>query len=109
MTSDGVTLQVSLSPADLRHAQPILEHQVRQLGGQVDRVTFTLDLHRSGGGRGRQWADRRPGMEKLLDELCSATKNAQVQEVDYSPGAVDAVRSALIDGSALPAKNYQIN
>ena len=45
-------LQINLGPIDLPHLIHILPHQIRQLGGQVDEILLTLDLHQS---RGSVW------------------------------------------------------
>jgi hypothetical protein len=102
----GVTLEITVAPTDLPHAIHVLPHQLRQWAGQVDEIQFTYDLHRSRGRFGDAAAERRPGMDALLADLCAQHPGAQVREVDYAPETVQAVAERFFGGGALPAKNH---
>ena len=104
--SRGVTLEITVAPTDLPHAVHVLPHQLRQWAGQVDEVQFTYDLHRSRGRFGDAAAERRPGMDALLSELCAQHPHAVVREVDYAPATVAAVAERYFGGGTLPAKNH---
>jgi hypothetical protein len=90
---DGVTLQISVAPADLPHAREILPHQLRQWAGQVDEVLFVLDL-----GQG----DERHGEIEVLLAEYSAARTALV---DYSPAAMREVRERFFGGRRVPIRD----
>ncbi len=102
-----VTLQINVAPTDLPHAVSVLPHQLRQWGGQVQEILFTLDLHRtSHGGRfGEAWEERRGPMEELLADLCSRHPHARVDTVDYGEPALRAVAEYFLDAPTMPAKD----
>src|SRR5436305_1470167 len=86
--AEAVCLQINVAPVDLPCARHTLPHQLRQWGGQVDRILLTLDTLPGGGRFGQEWSERRQGLEELLDSLCSRYPHARVQHVDYSAHAV---------------------
>jgi len=100
----GVTLQISLAPNDLPHAVHTVPHQLRQLGGQVDEIDLTLDLHRSGGRYGSEWEGQLPGLERFLEAIVDEWPRARVCRVDYSPAALHAVGEAFLGGVDVPLK-----
>jgi len=104
---NAVTLQISLAPTDLPHAQQILPHQLRQWGDQVDEVLFVVDLHRSRGKFAEGWNERLPGLRRLLDECCLAHGQARLIEVDYGEEMKAAVEAAFFGGHTMPAKDYR--
>jgi hypothetical protein len=102
---DGVTLQINLAPSDLPTVVHTLPHQLRQLGGQVNDIDLTLDLHRSSRGRfAEDWEERRPGMNRFLAEVVDQWPSARVCEVDYSEQARAAVNRAFLGGAEVPRK-----
>lgn len=104
--SAGVTLQISLAPTDLPHARYIVPHQLRVWAAQVDEILLTLDLHRSRGRFSAAWAERLPGMRRLLDELCAAYPQARVSEVDYAEVARRALAETFFGGARVPEKDW---
>ena len=100
----GVTLQINLAPNDLPTVIHTLPHQLRQLGGQVDEIVLTLDLHRSGGRYGEGWEGRQEGMEQFLAEIVDQWPSARVTEVDNSPEARAEVSKAFLGGVDVPLK-----
>lgn len=104
--SAGVTLQISLAPTDLPHARFIVPHQLRVWAGQVDEILLTLDLHRSRGRFSAAWAERLPGMRRLLAELCAEYPHARVSEVDYSEEARRQLAEAFFGGAQVPEKDW---
>ena len=66
------TLQINLAPTDLPHLIHILPHQIRQLGGQVDEILLTLDLHQSRGRFGAAWKERLPGFLDFVQQQSAA-------------------------------------
>jgi hypothetical protein len=105
--ASAVTLQINVAPTDLPHAVHVLPHQLRQWGGQVQEILFTLDLHRTphGGRFGEAWEERKDPMEKLLLDLCSEYPHAHVQTVDYGEQAMEAVGESFFGSSVMPAKD----
>jgi hypothetical protein len=104
--SAGVTLQINLAPTDLPHAIHIVPHQLRQWAGQVDEVLLTLDLHRSRGRFAAAWAERAPGMRRLIAELCAQYAHARVSEVDYSEDMRERLADAFFGGRRTPEKDW---
>jgi hypothetical protein len=86
-------LQISIHPLDIRHIAFTLEHQLRQWQGQVERVLLTIDTRRSLAGRyrGHQYEESLPRLMDYLDQVQSRHTDLQVEEVDYSEDARDAV------------------
>lgn len=104
--SAGVTLQISLAPTDLPHARYIVPHQLRVWAAQVDEILLTLDLHRSRGRFSAAWAERLPGMRRLLADLCADYPQARVSEVDYSEDARRQLAQAFFGGARVPEKDW---
>ena len=104
-SAHGVELQINLAPTDLPHARWLLPHQLRRWGGQVDSIQLTVDLLRSHGHYAAAWEERRPGLLRLLDDICRAEPRAHVVEVDYSTAARAAVAETYFGGVAAPAKD----
>lgn len=104
--SAGVTLQINLAPTDLPHASVIVPHQLRQWAGQVDDILLTLDLHRSRGRFSAAWAERLPGMRRLLADLCAQYPTARVCEVDYGEDARRQLAEAFFGGRRAPEKDW---
>jgi hypothetical protein len=100
----GVTLQISLAPNDLPTAVHTVPHQLRQLGGQVDEIDLTLDLHRSGGRYGHGWEGRQADMERFLEDVLDEWPSARVCRVDYSEKARAEVSQAFLGGVEVPLK-----
>jgi hypothetical protein len=102
-----VTLQINVAPTDLPHAVSVLPHQLRQWGGQVQEILFTLDLHRTahGGRFGEAWEERKDPMEALLQRLCDEYPSAHVSVVDYTDRTVRDVAESFLDEPLMPAKD----
>jgi hypothetical protein len=103
----GVTLQVSLAPADVPHAADVLPHQLRQWGGQVDEILCVLDLKRSGGRFAQGWRERVPRLIELVASLCQACPHARWIEVDYARDARQAVAERFFGGRHVPDKDFR--
>jgi hypothetical protein len=107
MSNDaGVTLQVSVAPSDTRYAGETIAHLLRQLGGQVQEVLFTIDTHRSGRGHVRDPEAER-ALEKLLAPLCARHPNARFVYVDYAPEVMAEVAEVYFGGRELPRKDFR--
>ena len=87
-------LQINIHPLDVDHASLMLEHQLRQWRGQVERVLLTLDTRRSRSGRyrGDQYEESLRRLMHHIEELRSRYVDLQVEEVDYSEDAREVVR-----------------
>ncbi len=102
----GVTLQVSVAPSDARYAGETIAHQLRQVGGQVQEVLFTIDTHRGGRG-GARGSQPEHALERMLEPLCARHPNARFIYVDYSPETMAQVGSAYFGGRELPLKDFK--
>lgn len=105
--ANPVTLQISLAPTDLPHAVDVVPHQLRQWGGQVDEVLFTVDLHRSSGKFAEGWHDRLPGLRALVEQLCGMYPHARTVDVDYRPETKVAVERIYFGGRPIPLKDHR--
>ena len=99
------TLQINLAPTDLPHLVHTLPHQIRQLGGQVDEILLTLDLHKSRGRYGTAWKERLPGFLAFLKQQAKAHAKIRTHEVDYSAGTVRTISEQFFGGKFIPPKD----
>jgi hypothetical protein len=102
---EGVTLQINLAPADLGHADETLAHQLKQWGGQVDEVVFSVESHRSEGRYGEDW-EQRERLQELLAGICGRHPEARVSTVDYSDETRDAIAREFFGGKRAPLKSH---
>lgn len=101
-----VTLEITVSPTDWRHAVEILPHQLRQWAGQVAEVQLTLNLAaRSGRYGGADRAALR-ALTDLLDDLCRRYPHARVAEVDYGAAARAEVAERFFAGRPVPERTH---
>jgi hypothetical protein len=98
-----VTLQISLSPADYRHAREILPHQVRQWRDQVAEILITADFHRSAGRFSTGWED---GRDRIAD-LAKSIPGARFVSVDYGAIASARVAAEFFEGGRIPKKDFR--
>ncbi len=103
MTPRPVTLQISLSPSDFRHACLLLEHQTRTWRPQVAEILICVDFHRSKGRFSANWSE---GREKIL-QLANSIEGARVETVDYGADAMSKVAAEFFDGREVPAKDFR--
>jgi hypothetical protein len=102
----GVTLQINLAPTDLPTAKHTVPHQLRVWGDEVDEVLLVLDLHRSPGRYGNAWAERLPGMRRLIEDILVRCAHARAIDVDYSKDVVERLSRIYCDGVRVPAKDH---
>jgi hypothetical protein len=107
VSSDPVTLQISLAPTDLPTAIHTVPHQLRQWADQVDEILLTVDLHRSRGRFAEGWEERLPGLRRLIDDCCARYPHARSLDVDYGTEAQQAVASTFFGGQSVPLKDYR--
>ena len=103
-----VAMQINIYPMDFRHAEHLLEHQIRIWGPMVDRIVITVDTHRSRSGRyrGRQYLEYQAALRKLLSEFAASHPQIETIEVDYSPAARREVGQAFFGVDDVPAKAW---
>jgi len=101
-----VTLEITVSPTDWRHAVHVLPHQLHQWAGQVDDVQFTLNLQQRQGKYGGTGTEAMRSLTTVLDELCEEHPHARVREVDYSPAMRAEVSRRFFDGRPVPLRNH---
>jgi len=104
----GIAVQISTFPMDVRHFEYLLPHHVRAWGSSVDRIVVTIDTHRSRAGRYRG-----SNFNKTLEKLCRLINDAQKSypqleavDVDYSEAAQRAVAGYFFDREAIPPKAW---
>jgi hypothetical protein len=102
-----VTLQISLSPGDWRHAQHILPHQLQVWTGQVGDVLLTLDLHQSQGRFAQGWEEGRDRVEQLIQDCVSTFRDVRTKPVNYSENARSSVGQRYFGHRDIPAKDYR--
>jgi len=103
MSSRKITLQISLSPSDWRHAKFLLPHQVQTWRGQVDEILLTIDLHRSAGRFAANWEVGRDN----ITALASSIEGARIVPIDYSDEARARVSAEFFGGADVPAKDFR--
>jgi hypothetical protein len=103
VSSRKVTLQISLSPSDWRHAKFLLPHQVRTWRGEVDEILLTIDLHRSAGRFAANWE---VGRDNIM-ALASSIEGARIVPIDYSEEARARVSAEFFGGAKVPAKDFR--
>lgn len=103
MSRPPVTLQISLSPSDYRHAQLLLPHQLRAWQGQVTEVLLTVDFHRSSGRFSARWEE---GKDKIVP-LAQSIPRGRVVTVDYSRIAMAKTSAEFFGGRPIPAKDFR--
>lgn len=101
-----VTLNVTLTPGDWRHAEHVLPHQLRQWAGQVDEVQLVLNDPSTAPGGGAPDAGQRRKIETVLEEASSAWPHVHVREVDYSPAARAETADCFYGGQPVPLQNH---
>jgi hypothetical protein len=102
----ATTLQINLAPTDLPHLIHILPHQIRQIGGQVDEILLTLDLHQSRGRFGTAWKERLPGFLDFVQGQSAVHPKIRIHEVDYSRNAVTTISEQFFGGELIPPKDW---
>lgn len=105
-TPRPVTLNVTLTPGDWRHAQHVLPHQLRQWAGQVDEVQLVLNDPSTAPGGPPADASRRRRIEEVLDEASEGRAHVHVREVDYSTAARAQAADRFYGGRPIPLQNH---
>jgi hypothetical protein len=103
----AVTLQINLAPTDLRHAQEILPHELRQLGGQVAEVLLVLDLNRGKMVDPEVWSRGEAGLRELVAGCGERYPHLRLVDVDASPGVAREVAAAFSAGHLIPEKDWR--
>jgi hypothetical protein len=106
MGTPAVTLQINITPGDLRHVRRILPHQLTVLAGQVNEILFTLDTRQSRAFRAATegYTDRLSELRQLLHRVCADFPQARIVEVDYSPTKIAEVGEAFLASNVVPLK-----
>jgi hypothetical protein len=101
--SNPVSLQVSFSPSDLRHAAETVPHQIHQWADQVAEIEFTVD-------RGASMPSSNGGGESVLVQflrrICERLPHARVDIVDYTPQTVEQIAAHFVKGP-MPLHDYR--
>lgn len=99
MANDDVTLQISLTTGDLRHARHIVPHQLRQLGDQVHTVLLTVDRKATGANDG--------DLTDWLQHVATLHPRVEVRDVDHTEAAVQRVGDELFGGRRPPRVDFR--
>jgi hypothetical protein len=103
MNAPSVTLQISLSPADYRHACELLPHQVRQWRGQASEILITADYQHGAGRFSTNWKEG----EDRIAALAESIPGARFIRVDYGAAARARVSEEFFGGQPIPAKDFR--
>jgi hypothetical protein len=105
-SSAGVSLQISMTPSDVRYATYTVPHQLRQWAGQVQDILVTIDapLPAASTGHPPAW---QPGLERFLLQCLSPYPHARFEYVDYSPTTFAEVCSIYYGGRHLPIRDFR--
>ena len=99
-----MTLEITVTPRDLRHLEHILPHQLRQWAAQVDEIVCTADLHPTPG----QIEDHdAQALLRFVEQCLSDYPHARLAVADYSPPASRAVSEMFFDGRPAPSKTFR--
>jgi hypothetical protein len=104
----GVAAQMSTYPMDVRHLEHLLPHQIRALGGMVDRFVVTIDTHQSRSGRYRV-ANFQENLERtrhLIQEAARTFPKLVFADVDYSPAMQREVSRYFFGVDSIPVKAW---
>jgi hypothetical protein len=104
--SETTALHVSLTRADLRHARQLLPHQLRALGGQVDKVLLTVDFGPTSQPGALAKADN-AGLREWLQEMRSLHRDVDVREVPYDEQSLRSVSDTIFGGRPSPVADFR--
>jgi hypothetical protein len=102
-----VTLEITLAPPDLRHAEHVLPHQLRTWAAQVDEILCVVDLRPVPGRPDQSWEPDGRRIVDLVDACCAPYPHAQRRIVDYGADFTSAVSAFFLRGRPIPAKTYR--
>jgi hypothetical protein len=104
----GVAAQMSTYPMDVRHLEHLLPHQIRALGGMVDRFVVTIDTHQSRSGRYRvaNFQQNLERIHRLLQEVGKTCPKLEFADVDYSPAMQRSVSQYFFGVDSIPVKAW---
>jgi hypothetical protein len=102
-----VTLQINLAPTDLRHAQAILPHELRQFGDQVDEILLVLDLNKNRFVDGAVWERGAAGLRDLAESLRERYPHLRLVDVDPDAEVAAQVATEFSAGVSIPQKDWR--
>jgi hypothetical protein len=102
-----VTLEITLAPPDLRHAEHVLPHQLRTWSAQVDEILCVIDLRPVPGRPDPTWDSNGGRLIELVDGCCASYPHARRRNVDYGSEFADAISAFFLAGRPVPAKTYR--
>ena len=102
-----VSLQISLAPSDLPHAQHILAHQLRQVGRQVDEIVLAVDTRAGLGKFADSWNERMPRLMQLLETVAQDAGNVRVVPIDYDEATQAGLSRKFTGGHPVPFKDHR--
>ena len=100
-----VSLHISLSPRDVRHARAILPHQLRLFGESVEEVVVTIDT------LGRSATEAGPELKELQTIVApwsAVAPHTVVRLVDYSPARRHALSERFFARGMIPRQTYRV-
>jgi hypothetical protein len=102
-----VTLEITLAPPDLRHAEHVLPHQLRTWATQVREILCVVDLRKVPGRPDRSWEPDGHRLLELVDRCCAPYPHARRRVVDYGADAARGVSDFFLFGKPVPPKTYR--
>lgn len=106
-TTPNVTLQINLAPTDLRHAQQILPHELRQLGDQVAEILLVLDVSKNPVVDPAVWERGKRGLRELAEACRERHPHLRLVDVDTSPEVAQQVADAFSGGRPIAEKDWR--
>ncbi|HKT60272.1 MAG TPA: hypothetical protein VJQ46_09485 [Gemmatimonadales bacterium] len=99
-----VSLQISLTPADLPDVRLVLPHQLRAWGAQVDEILCVVDAPPA---QARHYPARLEAVSDFLEGQRRSYPSLAWRLVDYSAEAFERVAQVFYRGHAVPAHDYR--
>lgn len=106
-STNKVTLQINLSPADYLHAVHILPHQLKALSTQVNEIILTVDTLPGKGRFADDWHQNIDQLNLYLSENIRLLYNVKIIPVDYSITVKQKVAEYFFGTSSIPDKDFR--
>jgi hypothetical protein len=107
MADRDVSLTISLTAGDLRHASHILPHQIRQLGAQVEHVVLNVDTRARSiapSAAGPSAGSAQESFHLWLESLTGLHPRMMIRDIDYSDEVQTKVTRAFYGGGPVPPR-----
>ncbi|HEY0054488.1 MAG TPA: hypothetical protein VGB63_03950 [Pedobacter sp.] len=107
MIRNSVTLQISLSPNDYRHAKHLLHNQLDVLSNHVNEVLLTVDTRKSAGRFGLNWDENQTSLTILLKSIQDKYPSVVIKNVEYHNDVEAAISNFFFGKTTIPTKDFR--